>query len=863
MREEAPSSADRSEHEPHLHELSDGSFLFGFRLERLYYREPGAGENAVWLALSHRRKHVDFLGAVHRCGQTFAVAYRIVVVPSRQSYVRGRTTVGMLVRYDPPAGDDRIEQAAQLASEMAALLNGIFEHHQFAPIESEEHWETLWAPFPVAHVAEIRRREDRFSPVARLPLWKVSVGEADRTEKDDRSLYFVYPFVPTERSLERLLSYLLVRGQPCLIDVLLEPTQLRSEEEAVFVRSLQVLDNLVTHPPKNPATGPSALSRTVASFLSGALLSQYRGLLDAPFLVRTAVASPEPLTPDLLHAVGVEFTEPAGGTAKVPGHMDDLLAAQTGGFDVLLPQDEEVRRAVIDSIREVRFLDWGFTLARDEAEKRLRYLFDPVEATSVFRLPSPSVHTIPGLAVHVTRVLPLPSEAIAGLKESDRKDFVVLGINPAFGTEEPVRLWRRDRREHVYIVGQTGTGKSSLLYSMIVHDIWNNDGVGLIDPHGDLFRLVLRSIPPWRTNDVVILDPTDVDHPFALNPLEHRTEFERDFIIQEMIAIARRLYDPQGIAGIVGPVFEDTVRATLMAVMTAVEKPTFAHFLACLTDRSYRREMVSRLRESASADLGAAVAAANLENLGRFREYADLIAYVGSKFGRLLTDRLLRNITLQADSTVDFGDIMDRGRILLVNLNRGQMGLLNAEWLGMFLMMRLELAAMRRAAQKAAQRRDFFMYVDEFQTVASASFAELLGEARKFRLDLTLAHQYYSQVPRSVGESILGNVGTIIAFRLGVPDARELASIFHPGVSWQDLSNQPNFEATVSMVRNSERIRPFTLRTLKPEPPEEVARHPQQLIEASRRQYTRLRREVERELEGVLRQVRWLEEPEE
>lgn len=447
----------------------------------------------------------------------------------------------------------------------------------------------------------------------------------------------------------------------------------------------------------------------------------------------------------------------------------------------------------------------GFTTSYVPSDEvRLRDLFTAEEAASALRLPSPPVSHLDGFPIRRFRTSAAPSASW-----SPGHGSLFLGVNAHRGIQSKIHLSVEERRRHVYVAGQTGTGKSTLLERMMLEDIRAGHGLALFDPHGDLVENILCRMSPERANDVVLFDFAESERPIAFNPLLWSTLAERDFVIEEFIAsILARLPADQ-----VGPVFETFARNFLKLLMGDAPRPdytpSFADFPLLFQRPGFRKKLLSTMSDETVIDF---INEAESNNSSEMR-LSSMAAYITSKFSRFVgSDTVMRTIG-QPGSAIDFREAMDERKIILVNLAKGRVGQISAELLCSLLIARFRAAAMGRVDQPIEGRRDFTLYVDEFQNVASSSYSELLSEARKYRLSLVLANQYIAQLPQHVTQSILGNVGCIFSFRVGVNDAKVLADVFEPTFGARDLVELPILHAYVScLIGGGEVSRPFSIR---------------------------------------------------
>ena len=383
-----------------------------------------------------------------------------------------------------------------------------------------------------------------------------------------------------------------------------------------------------------------------------------------------------------------------------------------------------------------------------------------------------------------------------------------LGVSSYRGIKREVYIGNEDRMRHIYIIGKTGTGKSEILKDMILQDIKDGKGLCFMDPHGDAIEDILKLIPPERVEDVIYFNPNDTQRPIGMNLLEARTEDEKHFAATSIINLMYKLFDPYK-TGIVGPRFEHGVRNALLTVM-AEPGNTFVELMRAMTDSRYVQELLPKVTDPIIRRYWT-------DQIAQTSDFhkSEVLDYTVSKFGRFVTNKLIRNIIGQPQSSFDFRKIMDEGKILLVNLAKGELGEENSNFLGLLLVPRILMAAMSRADVPMEQRRDFYFYVDEFQNFATPDFAVILSEARKYRLGLCVANQFIGQVEDEVKNAVFGNVGTKISFRVGVSDANFLAHEYAPVFGEDDLLNVERFHAYVTTIVDNEPVPPFSMDTTK------------------------------------------------
>ena len=419
------------------------------------------------------------------------------------------------------------------------------------------------------------------------------------------------------------------------------------------------------------------------------------------------------------------------------------------------------------------------------------------EMASVFHLPNFLVKT-PGIRW-------LPSKKAAP-PTFIAKEGVVIGHSRFRGDDNIIRIAKNDRRRHLYILGQTGTGKSTSMINMIISDIREGKGVCYIDPHGqDLMENVLPYIPKERAEDVIIFNAADTERPIGLNLFTAKTQEEKDFVIQESISMLYRLYDP-GHTGIIGPRFEHWFRNAALALMAGPVPGTFIEVPRIFTDDKFLAEKLQYVTDPVVRNFW-------INEMGQTSDYhkSEMLGFFIGKFGAFMTNMAMRNILGQPESAIDIRKIMDEKKILLVNLAKGQTGEMNMQLLGMMLIAKIQMAAMSRVDMPEAEREDFYLYVDEFQNFATDSFASILSEARKFRLNLIVANQFIGQLKEEIRDAVFGNVGSLMCFRVGNDDAEYMAKQFIPLFNQQDLINIENYNSIAKILIDSKPSRAFSI----------------------------------------------------
>lgn len=389
---------------------------------------------------------------------------------------------------------------------------------------------------------------------------------------------------------------------------------------------------------------------------------------------------------------------------------------------------------------------------------------------------------------------------------------IELGFNDYRGIKTEIRITDNDRRRHMYVVGQTGVGKSNYLQEMAKKDACAGKGFCFIDPHGDAVEDILTAIPKERAEDVIIFDPSDIARPMGINMLEYdpaRPE-QKTFVINEMIGIFDQLYDMKATGG---PMFEQYMRNAMLLVMEHPESgSTLMEIPKVLADEEFRRYKLQHCANPVVRDFWLKEA----EKAGGEAALANMVPYITSKLTTFISNDMMRPIIAQQKSAINFRECMDSGKILLINLSKGKIGEINARLLGMVIVGKILMAALSRVNIPETERKDFYLYLDEFQNVTTTSIAQILSEARKYHLVLILAHQFIAQLKEEISKAVFGNVGSLVTFRVGPEDAEFLEKQFAPVFTANDIVNVDNYNCFVRFLMNNELTKPFNMKTYPP-----------------------------------------------
>ncbi len=487
-----------------------------------------------------------------------------------------------------------------------------------------------------------------------------------------------------------------------------------------------------------------------------------------------------------------------------------------------------------------------FNLSKNIEELTTAYIFrffpqqvnknilNSVELATIFHLPDQNSIPTSQVQRQMSKQVDGPTQVM--------DEGLLLGYNEFRGVKKPIRLGDQDRRRHIHIIGQTGVGKSVLQENLAYQDMMDGRGFAFVDPHGDSVEALLSKVPKERVEDVIYFNPSDMTNPIGLNMFEFDHPDQKDFLVQEAISMLYGLYDP-GHTGIVGPRLEHIFRNCALLLMSDPAGGTFIDIPKLLIDEEFMKSKLKYVTDQQVLDFWTKEFPASQ----RSSEAGEVISWVVSKFGPFISNDAMRNIIGQTKSGFNIADIMNNKKILLVNLSKGKMGDLNSKLLGIIFVMKFQAAAMARANMLEDQRKDFTLYVDEFQNFATDSFGTILSEARKYRLSLVLGNQFMTQLKEDLREAIIGNVGTTITGRIGITDAEIMVKRYTPVFEAEDLTKLPNHESVCVAQIQGVPSAPFSMSWIPP-----MGQSNQQLSDAlkqlSAAQYGRPRAQVEQEI---------------
>jgi hypothetical protein len=450
-----------------------------------------------------------------------------------------------------------------------------------------------------------------------------------------------------------------------------------------------------------------------------------------------------------------------------------------------------------------------------------------VELATIWHLPSDKIQT-PTIAWGTSVLSEPPENLPSAINATDEdKKSVNYFAHTIFKNKDTIfGIKDKDRRRHVWTIGKTGTGKSTMIANMAVDDLKKDRGIAVIDPHGDLCETLLDYVPRHRINDVIYFNPADKDFPISINPLEVTNREEAELVTSGLMAIFTKIWPDVWSARM-----EYILRNSFLT-MSQVEGSTLEDVLRLLVNKSFRKKVMEKVNDKSLTNFWE-------EEFDRMpdRLQKEAIAPIQNKVGQFVTSPLVRRIISSPKSSISIDDLMNDGKIFLANLSQGRLGEDNAALLGATLITKIQIAAMRRVDVVEEKRKDFYLYVDEFQNFATRSFIKVLSEARKYRLNIMLANQYMAQIPEEVQKAILGNAGTIISFAIGASDAAILNKEFAEVFSENDLVNLSNFQIATKMTIDGQSTRPFLAQTLPL--PKSVNQNREKVINVSRERWTR------------------------
>lgn len=669
--------------------------------------------------------------------------------------ISGRLVFDLIVRIvGPEAGI--VRTAAQGFADLFAYHLPLSDIYRFQPITEQETLAKILHPLPLRSVARLQKREQTLS-------------------NSGQRLYWVHPLGGSVYMLRDMLHHLAQSEGEALVEVNIRLTQLTADE-------IDAIRDLIT-------AGNHADQDDMAFVRQQSLGSPPNKQREIAERYRRFIEQTQPDAYEVDISVGSTINPDIMPLALLAGRA--LMGV--GAFDVL-PAPYDANPETYVSLAAIP--------TRTNAPIRLHRLprlYTLNEAALVSRMPRPHRGGLPGVPPLTLRSFALPPHLpVTG---------VMLGVSVETSVPRTtIRLPYADRMRHVYLVGRTGTGKTTLLQNMLLQDIEAGHGTAVIDPHGDLTDAILERIPPERADDVVVFDPADVERPIGLNLLDVEGLIEQNMAVSDFIGLMYSMYDPHR-TGIVGPRFEQSVRGAMQTAML-VRGATIIDVLRIIADDKYRKEFQQHSQDVVMENYWKKI----VDRQSDFHR-SEVLDYITSKFSRFVNDPMVRQIIGQPRTALNLREITDEGKILLVNLSKGRLGEHNSHFIGFTLVSQLMVNFFQRAQMPVQQRKPFYLYIDEFQNFATPSLATMLSEGRKYGVGLVLANQFTYQLPENVREAISGNVGTICAFQVGLRDADYIAREMYPVFSVNDMVNLPAYHVAIKMLNEGKTLMPFVLKT--------------------------------------------------
>ena len=762
--------------------------FFAFQLDSVLFlsSEEQRNNESIMRFLADQ---IQFISCLHSSDSSSIVSQdmspsfqlRYISFPKYDNWLEGQLNIAIIAKTSANTKQISYQKAGKLYNELRIILeSGALDIYKLSAVTTKDGFHQLFKPFDINQIAEITRREEEI---------EFSVGK----------VYVPCQFTWTENTFSKVCKAMMLQKTPTMLSILLQPTELDVLERNFFTDIIRISDEeSQVSVPYNITTDTSRkyAPKLQCVDIKIAYLQQLRQLAK-PFLMKIQVASTDTISESFLNIIGTEITRPAGtitSTIEKSAVQNDYLS---GGFSTQTVFSSAEKMLAIEDLQFQEFNLHSYTVAPKNVQ-RIRFLVDARQANCAFRLPIPS-EDIPGVKLHYVKPSIPPFEITTN-------DGIIIGESYSENSVVSVKISNQDRRKHIYIIGQTGTGKSNLLLNMIISDIYAGKGVCVIDPHGDLIDQIVVRIPKHRVDDVILFDPGDTERPIGLNILETKSKFEKDFVVQEIISIIKKLFPPE----YMGPIWEHSIRNAILSLLELQNdnyNPTLIDLIRIFVDANFQSAVAKRVQDPIVKLYW------KEQELISDSQKSDILTYLISKFGRFVENTTMRNIVGQSYSKIDFGDIIDNQKIILYNLSKGKLGEINSSLLGLVLMYKLEMAFMRRAELPETRRKDFYLYIDEFHTLTTDSLLHLLCEGRKYRLNMVISHQHIKQVNSDVSESIFGNVGTLICFRVSSQDAKLLANEFSPTIKPEELTYLPDYTAVVKMLTNGTKTRPFTMKT--------------------------------------------------
>jgi hypothetical protein len=796
--------------------MEGGGTTFGVTavtLEAMTVVDANGGQAAesltAWKYVLQRRM-TDLLRGIHDCGEDITLEMRIL---NDRVHPRALRTYFLASKRADGSQDGIADATREIGGALRNLLSAHMHGYEFRPVTRNDELRHLLSPFAPGDVASVLRREECLeldTDDGLIPSRMGFRGEPPSASRTDRgSIHYVFPLTYSGDDLSRLCAHLLKQAEPVYFGVCIRPYRLTEFDNQAMRERIARCESYAQ---MGVGGGDPERIRPYLQHLARDLyhrcFDEYAHLRDAAFLMDIRLVASGTISDDLLAVAGVSVSAPAGCDGRQALRHPHGLE---GGYSIARPTDDKQLKKAIAVADTLGNGEWWSSAASDSCN-HWRSLVTAQQAVAAFRLPGPSAVSFPGISTAYHE----PQTAPSGLPEKG----LLFGKNLSMDGRWDVRCLREDRRRHLYVVGQTGTGKSTFFETMIRQDMQDGEGLCVIDPHGELVDRVIALVPDERENDVILIDPADFCHPVGINMLEVTDCLEKDFVANYILEMFAMMYNMQ-LCG--GPMFEMYMRSVLQVLLSQPPefRPNLLNVMEFFQDTEYRDSLLRSCTDKV------AVAAVNLASkTGGEHSWNHMGPWIVSKLSRFYLNKSVRTILCQKDNCIDFQDVMNKRRIVLVRLSKGELGATVCQFIGMLVTGKIFNAALGRSRLKGkSEMPDFHLYVDEFHTMATPTFINILSEARKYHLSLMLTNQYISQLPDDIVKGILGNVGTLVSFRVGSADAPIMVKEMGGGVTAQDLISLPNWTAYVKFPYRGQVLAPFDINTLSPFQISEQAAH--------------------------------------
>ena len=753
----------------------------------------------------------EFLHALSAWPENVSSEIQIFSLPNLGNRLQGRLWITLVIRIWGSVVQGIKADIYRRCLEIGPLLSAFFPEAEFEPVTEPEELNFRIIPCKFEHALMIARRRE--SILSAVPMKRFSMGFGPVTETSSNSDANAYCF-PWRASMDdwaHLLQVLAGQMDPIQIIIRVQRAVHCNSEKARLEEAVQFCQDYFSS-----NRSEKSIMADYTKKIQDCMLQQLAEISSAAFNTGVYILSERQIDPSLGHVLGKSITRIYG----IQGDDTPLAGGFTGKS---LPVSQALGSSWLEN---AEILSIG-------------------EAACAFRLPGPPTNDLSFLPVRRHRSVP----AILPFQYHPQKADIALFVNDHQGIAQPIQMSTEDRMRHMFIVGQTGTGKSTLMESLILQDIQTGKGLAVVDPHGDMIDNILGKIPDSRMADVIVLDLLEKDRPLGLNLIEWQEIEDRDIIIDDLYQNLDQIYDMRTTGG---PLFEKYFRGMMRLLMGDKPRPGFVPTLLDFIN-SFESEDFRRWLGKTIDDPSLKKFINEIERVTGEGSLNNISTYITSKFSRFTDDTRLKRIIGQSRSSLDFENIMSDGKILLMKLGRGRFGPTISALIANQIVSRFKLAAMKRGDMPAEKRREFYLYVDECQTLPPQNFMELLSEARKYRMGIVLATQYTAQLTEgtsranSLLSAIIGNVGSMLIFRLGQLDAELMEQVLRPILNRQDITGLPNFQGYARIQLCNETLLPLSFRTQKDDVPY-CSRKAKKILKQSRSKYGMNCEEIDKQI---------------